>query len=743
MNRINLCALITSLFAIGVRMEAQQVISGAGGPITVNLDSTGQKDGVSFTNQSGPNECTLSVPGNSTVNSKKHSNGIITDAPNLGIVNFQSGSNKQTVVHGVVGTSANPLDTIFISGPVLFDDPIFVNTFNFNSIQNATVNTTLNVGAGGVIYPENGRLVLGENNIVNGNVGNSITAGILQMSPVSTINGNVIVNLLQLSGSSSGSKKYATVNGNLAASNIITNNALALVVTGDLALNSGFYIAVDEVFGAASVSVLGNTTFTGSGGTVRYNFSTEKAPPPLKDGMPIAVEVLASATGDTPTDTFLAETNDARISEWYAQMVNGTITIISGSTGGGLPPPPNAPTYPPNTKNPNSTPWWIPNLGEVATSNEMMLELLPIAPSFPGSDLDYVEGQLQPETMALYSATVYQLYPAPALIGVAPETFRTSKQFQKVWLEHLNRQRNYCSYFTHFNDCCPEVSDQARLWIDGFAVHGSQSNSNRGKGYTVNTLGTTIGIEKPFTRELTMGVGFGYAHSALRKGQFFIKAPRTNTTDFNSYEGTLYYSVDMDPWFMDTGLSLGWNRYKGKRYIAFRDIDRKARATYNGQNYSAFLTTGYQLYCRDFQITPIASIMYYYLHMNSYKESGAKSLNLKVDTQNYHFLESGLGLKVSYLWQTCFGDYIPEVHTFWYHDFNQNRVNTRASFSEYAALGGYFRSVGPHIDRDLWNIGASITCMSQANLSVLLNYDFEASNNYLDHQGMVELSYVF
>lgn len=734
--------LCGSLLIFSSSLIAQQVISGAA---TFGIDSTGQSDGVSFINQA-VDESALSVfPGNS-INSKKHSVGVSTDAANLGIINFEPGSSSTMKTYGTLGSSALPLDTFNCFGNVEFNSNIWVNEILLFGNSSISFQNTLNVGAGNLGYSTGGSVTLAKNGVINGNVGVGFGLGSFTMSEKSVVNGNVAVSDFTLTGSSSTSNpdKFATINGNYGAQITTINSGFTLSVNGDIGFPANSTLELTESFASFPIIATGNVVGT-SFSEIRYSFGFSKAPRAPKDPeTPVVIDLIAGSSGSTlsPLPTKVI-TNDSRISMWFAQIVNGTLQIISGSPQSGITPPSTVPTEP-------DSPWWLNYLNsdaEIAATGgitDIFLRILPDAPLYSGTDTDYVQGQLSAPTMKEYGELLYQLYPAPALIGIAPESFTVTKQFQKVWLEHLYQNRTFCGFTDPDDPCCAERRDQMRVWADGFGYYGRRTNKNPGKGYKVNTKGVTIGAEKTVTPEWELGVGLGYACADLKKSRFKVQSHHTNTTNFNNYQGTLYFSYHPAPWYMDAGLSFGWNRYQGKRHIAFRDINRKPHADYCGQNYSAFLTTGCEFYCNNLQITPLGSMTYCYLHINDYKEKGAESLNLKVRGQNYHFLESGLGIKAAYLFETCCGAFIPEVHTIWLHEFNRNNASVRASFSQDAGtLGGYFRNRGPKVDKDTWNVGASVTCLRNSNLSVMLNYDYELSNHYFDNQGLIELSYIF
>lgn len=384
-------------------------------------------------------------------------------------------------------------------------------------------------------------------------------------------------------------------------------------------------------------------------------------------------------------------------------------------------------------------PWWIKGiLG--GCDAEVMLQLCPVADDFPGSDLDFIERQLSEPTWEAYTIDLYQIYPSSALMGIAQESFNTTKQFQKLFLKNLDRNRTSCSRIT--SPCCFNEEGN-KVWVDGFGYAGKQKNRGCGKGYRSSIWGTVLGADLPLCDFLRGGVGAGYAFTTIKKFAFDSENSKISTTDVDNYQGTIYLSCDKRPWFVDSGFSIGWNRYHGKRHIDFNEVDRRARAAYNGQEYSGFFTTGYQCCCRGFAITPLATLLYSWVHLDAYREKGAQTLNLRLKSQHYQFLESGLGFKLSSQVDTCWGCLVPEIRAFWLHEYFDRQVDVKASFSGHAALAGYFRQKGLKSDQNMWNVGASITCFQNTRLSLLLDYDFECSSHYFDHQGMVELTYAF
>lgn len=545
-----------------------------------------------------------------------------------------------------------------------------------------------------------GTLILNNASILNGAVGSSVGA----LKRVNVVGGN------------------ATINGALSATNFsLGTNTLGL--TGALALPVNTTINTTVI----SDTIFGNINAAGQNDNitapvVTINVDASQA---LLTGAPLFVVNAGAGSSGVP----ITVNGDNIRYSFIGNNLNGSITI---------------------------TPSIIPAsqlvTNPVASAVGTVLDaLIPIAAANPGSDLAFVELQLNSLTSAAALEDAFlQIAPASGLIGVGRESFNTTKQFQKVWLEHLYYKRQ-CRLFQSCcdpcNPCCTPcdpccnpcdgICDGAVVWVDGFGYYGRQDNQNGLNGYKVDTWGTTLAYEMPLFCGFRAGLGAGYAFTDLDERAF------GNHTDIHNYQGTVYFSYDNNCWFADGGFSFGWNRYDGIRHINFAQIDRTARAKYNGHEYTGFLVTGYQYLCNCFEITPFASLIYSHLHLAAYTEKGADSLNLHINKQNYNYLESGLGVKLAYLFQTNCGLFIPELHTVWLHDFHNDGLNVNSSFTGIGAAAGSFNNKGPKTDRNTWNIGGSITCMANDNFSILLVYDYERSSHYFDHQGQLELSYDF
>lgn len=690
---------------------AQQVVTG---PTDV-LNATGVADGADFQNQA-VTETTLTVPTGFNVNNNNNADGISTDATNKGNVVF---SGNSTVFGNVGQAGGRVMDNI--SGgangsTVTFNGIVSAGTGAFNITGNGIMQFN-SIANGAIQYNTDGILILGTGATFNGAVNNlAANTGSLILNSASTLNGAV--------GAAVGPLKSVTVvggNATIVGSLSATNFSLSTNIlqnTGALALPINTTINTtlisNAVFGR--INTLDDQI---AAPTVTVNVDATQAL--LTPGQPLFIVGAASGTSGR---TVLVTSNSIRYT-FVGLNINGNIEIFP-------------------TLVPSSDVVTNPTASAVGT---ILNALLPIAAANPGSDLAFVELQLNTLTNAEdFQNALLQIGPASGLIGVGRESFNTTKQFQKVWLKHLQQDRcqlrtacccNPCNCCDNSCDCCIPCDSGLRLWADGFGYYGHQDNKDQLNGYKANTWGTMLAVETPVMCGFRAGLGGGYANTNLDERRF------GNNTRIHNYQGTLYFSYEPNAWFVDGGFSYGWNRYDGKRHIEFAAIDRTARAKYNGKEYTGFTSTGYRYTCNNLEITPIASLLYTRLHLDSYTEKGAQSLNLHIDRQNYNYMESAVGLQAQYLYRTQCATFIPELHTYWLHDFYNKGLHADANFTGIGAAAGSFDNRGPKLDRDGWNIGASLRCYVNDNFSILAVYDFERSKSYFDHQWMAELAFGF
>jgi len=194
------------------------------------------------------------------------------------------------------------------------------------------------------------------------------------------------------------------------------------------------------------------------------------------------------------------------------------------------------------------------------------------------------------------------------------------------------------------------------------------------------------------------------------------------------YDGTAYLSFNPTDWYLDGAFSFDFNKYEDRRHIKFTGVNRTSKADYAGQQYTGLLAGGYRFYKWCAIFTPLASLQYSYLSVNKYHEHGAKDLNLHVTGQHYNFLESSLGLKAARPIQTRNGVIVPEVHGLWLHDFFEDQMHLKTSFSGVAEESGAFVTKGPDLARNRGDVGVGVTFISCIDLAVEAVYNYEFSN---------------
>lgn len=338
---------------------------------------------------------------------------------------------------------------------------------------------------------------------------------------------------------------------------------------------------------------------------------------------------------------------------------------------------------------------------------------------------------------------VAQLAPSAPDLAAPLVTFEGTRLFQNLWLSRV--EEVMCGQVSQpFGPAGPPPDQAARCqgedprggwWLKGFGYFGDQGAQSASVGYDSAIYGTMIGYDAPIAPGTRAGLGLGYARSTI-DGRTF-----SANTDANAYQATAYLTHEEGPWFVQGDFSFGWDDYSGTRNISFPGFSRTANASYSGQDYTGFGMTGYHFYTQGFTLTPFASLQYTHLDLDGYTETGAGDINLKVNSQNYDFLESGLGVKLARPFEYNGQAYVPEVHFKWLRELNNPTLQNTAAFTVPGSSS--FTTPGMQPADDTLNLGVGLTLLSCGctartwSLEAVYDHDWR-SDRYSADQGMVK-----
>jgi uncharacterized protein with beta-barrel porin domain len=353
-------------------------------------------------------------------------------------------------------------------------------------------------------------------------------------------------------------------------------------------------------------------------------------------------------------------------------------------------------------------------------------------------------------TPAAVVNAVAQLAPSTAGLAAPLATFQGSRQFEGLWLSHLDdvmcgqvsQLRQVSQPGAEQPSSCSRNGSHSGWWLKGFGYFGHQGAQDAFTGYDSTIAGGMIGYDAPlralaFGGETRLGLSVGYARTTI-DGQTFVAS-----TNFDSYRAAAYLAHERGPWFVDGDVSLGWSDYSALRQIIIPGVDRTAQAKHGGRDETAYITTGYHFFSGKFTITPLASLQYTHVSLDHYTEIGAGDVDLSVDSQSYDFLESALGVKLARAFSQGDGTYVPEVHVKWLHELINPTFRNTAAF----ALAGSPSFVTPElaIADDTFNPGIGLTFLScgctARTWSLEAVYDYYLrSDNYFAQQIMAKFT---
>ncbi len=192
----------------------------------------------------------------------------------------------------------------------------------------------------------------------------------------------------------------------------------------------------------------------------------------------------------------------------------------------------------------------------------------------------------------------------------------------------------------------------------------NQDPTENRTGFDSNSFGGQVGVDINLTRELIMGVAFGYLSTDVD-----LEEGLGELSD-NGVRAGPYLSWTFGNVYVDGSVTFAYHLYDGDRNIPALGL--VASSDYEGYDLSGYLGLGYHHeIARDVYLTPAASVQYSWFTFDGFTEEGAGAANLVVQERDSYSLRSRLGLNLSshvdWGWRL-----FPYVFAGWEHEFGDD-----------------------------------------------------------------------
>jgi uncharacterized protein with beta-barrel porin domain len=649
---------------------------------------------------------TLTVANNQNINTSNDLGGAFTTANNnQGSILFL-GNSTVTGATGTIGNSFLNLSAGVAGTTVNFNGSVFSTTINVSGTGTANFNGNVTSAP---VFADDGFINLGAGRSLTGAITtNTANTGTLTLNGGSSVTGAI--------GGANGLKQINVTGGNAAVTGAVqaqgfSLGANTLVITGALTTNAAGVIqttlASDAVFGKILV---GTSNIDASGVTVvptvtgaLTNGTTYK----IVDAPAGTIGAVVSVINNNPRFTFSGlptTTGDVNIRLTGVAPLATIVTAPAALAVG-------------------------PILDVNAPANSDLLAVQDVIAVLPGAaGINNALTQLTPGATNLA---------APRVVG------QTTRLFDDLWMARVSEIQDTCEPKNRAapgnSPQCRDADKQSNWWGKGFGNVGRQGDIDSMSGYKSKAFGLMLAYDMPLSKETRIGLAGGYANTNIDDNNSI------GQTEIDSYQLTGYLSHTPGPWFINGALTFGMDRYDGSRSIVFGSVNRTASADYKGRQYSAIVSAGQHFYFNQTTITPLAALQASRIHIDSYSETGASDLNLRVSSQDYDIVQSSLGVKAEHRIQVRNGNLYPEMHVKWLHDFTSTSMEQTAAFS---GGGAQFKVRGIEQDRNIFNVGAGLTflscnCVDNA-WTVKGIYDYKWSqSSFSSHQVSVVASFSF
>ncbi|HEX4142492.1 MAG TPA: autotransporter domain-containing protein [Pirellulales bacterium] len=271
------------------------------------------------------------------------------------------------------------------------------------------------------------------------------------------------------------------------------------------------------------------------------------------------------------------------------------------------------------------------------------------------------------------------------------------------------------------------ASSRWNTWGFGYGLGGTGAGTSNAAGLNYSLGGTVVGLES-LSENQAIGMYTVYVGSHL--GSYLSgQSVGVNGGQLGAY----LRRDDGINYFILLG-GMGADGYNSRRLMQFGGISSTATANYGGWQSQAYLERGVTLQGSKMSIQPYAALQYLYVRQNSFTESGAGVMDLKVAGIDANSLRSLVGVRLAgNSWYVNERPITPVARALWLHEFLSTSTGLNAQF---APIGGTnFAVTGTSLGRDWAILGAGLNWNLGRGWQTYANYDAQVNVQQTFHVG--------
>jgi T5SS/PEP-CTERM-associated repeat protein len=199
------------------------------------------------------------------------------------------------------------------------------------------------------------------------------------------------------------------------------------------------------------------------------------------------------------------------------------------------------------------------------------------------------------------------------------------------------------------------------VWAQYFNGQGVYDEHGASYGFDLNHNGTTIGFDRLVGEDLTVGFNYTYSRTSA-------ETTNTDTLDSETYWLGLYGEwVSTEGLYVDTMAAYGRSSYDSVRIEQVDNTDYRGTASYRGNALGAYMDVGQYYYYKNWSLSPYVGLHALFSNTKEHTEDNGRGDLLYVDAVDRTWIESALGLKARYRFDTGIGRFQVAGFAEWTH----------------------------------------------------------------------------